>query len=261
MRVTVERVEEQVLRIHCRTWRGAAVGYDASAYLVGDVLVDTGFAHVRDAFLRAIADLPIRGVLVTHQHEDHAGAAAALAGRLPMHMHPGCEAALRERPAIGYYRRSIWGRADRLTSPLVPFDAAPMQVLELPGHTPDHVALWDPARRILAAGDLFLGVKVRIAHHDEEPAELVRSLRRAAELEPRLLLDAHRGPIANPAALLRAKADWLEATIDLVRGLSARGAGAREITRRVLGREDFVGWVSFGEYAKRALVEAILRQR
>ena len=56
-----------------RSWRGAAVGYDVSAYLLDDVLVDTGFAHARAQVLAAVRTSRPRGVVVTHWHEDHAG--------------------------------------------------------------------------------------------------------------------------------------------------------------------------------------------
>lgn len=258
--VTISEVERDVLRVHCRSWRGDAVGYDVSAYVLRGVLVDAGFARVARAFAAEVGTLGLRGAVITHQHEDHAGSVARLAaGGLPVRMHEGCEAVLRDRPAIGFYRRAIWGWPERLVTPLRPFDVAPLEVLHLPGHTPDHLAVWDPERRILASGDLFLGVKVRVAHHDESPRQLVASLRTAAALEPRLLLDAHRGPLANPAELLRAKADWIESTMSTVVALRARGLGVREITRRVLGREETVGWVSRGEYSKRSLVETMLR--
>jgi glyoxylase-like metal-dependent hydrolase (beta-lactamase superfamily II) len=259
--VRVEQVEEGVLRLHCRTWRGAAVGYDVSAWVVGGVLIDTGFPRVGREMLQVLQRLELRGAVVTHQHEDHSGGVAALAALgVPLVMHPGCESVARARPWIGLYRQAIWGRPDRLVAPIASFDPAPLEVLALPGHTPDHLAVWDADARILVSGDLFLGVKVRIAHHDERPRRLVASLRTAAALEPRLLLDAHRGPIERPTALLSAKADWLEATIELVSGLHARGVATREITRRVLGREDFVGWVSAGEYSKLSLVRAILEE-
>jgi glyoxylase-like metal-dependent hydrolase (beta-lactamase superfamily II) len=132
-------------------------------------------------------------------------------------------------------------------------------VLSLPGHSADHLAVWDAERRILVSGDLFLGVKVRVAHASESPRTLLSSLRRAAALMPRLLLDAHRGPVPDGADKLRAKADWLEETLGEIDRLAARGLSEHAITRAVLGREEGVGLASFGEYSKRAFVRAALR--
>ena len=261
MSVTVEVVEPDVVRLRCRSWRGALFGYDVSAYLVRGVLVDTGFPRARREFMRAVRSLAPRGVVVTHWHEDHAGNAPALAAAgMPLLMDARCEATLRRRPGIALYRSTIWGRPPRLVDPLRSFDVAPLQLLPLPGHTADHQALWDPERRILAAGDLFLGVKVRVAHHEESHPALLDSLRRAAALEPRLLLDAHRGPLLNGPALLRAKIAWIEDTVGEIHRLAASGIGAREICHRVLGSEELVGRVSFGEYSRRSFVEAALRE-
>jgi hypothetical protein len=101
---------------------------------------------------------------------------------------------------------------------------------------------------------------VRIAHRSESPRRLVESLRAAAALEPRLLLDAHRGPLQDATARLRAKIAWMDDTIGAIMERSARGDSPHAIARRVLGRESTTGFVSGGEYAKRALVEAVLRE-
>jgi glyoxylase-like metal-dependent hydrolase (beta-lactamase superfamily II) len=179
-----------------------------------------------------------------------------------MRMPVGSEAQLRERPAIRFYRKVVWGHTAMLRSPLAGFDLAPLELVETPGHSADHVAVWDAERRILVSGDLFLGVKVRVAHEeDESPRTLVESLRRAAALEPRLLLDAHRGPVRNAAALLRAKADWNEEQIGEIERLAANGASEREIVKRLFGGESVVGWVSGLEYSRRGFVRAVLRER
>lgn len=263
MRLSIEEVEPGVKRIRMRSWRGALVGYDVSAYLLGDVLVDTGFPRGGRALLEAVEALRPRGVVLTHWHEDHAGNASALAARgIPMAMDARCEALLRERPAIRLYRRAVWGRTPRLTAPLQSFDVAPLTLVDTPGHSADHLAAWDAHRRILVSGDLYLGVKVRVAHEeDESPRALVASLRRAAALEPRLLLDAHRGPVRDAAAQLRAKADWNEEQIGRIELLHAEGAGAGEIVRRLFGGESLVGWVSGLEYSRRGFVRAVLGGR
>lgn len=255
----LEEPEAGVLRLRLRSWQGQLVGYEVSAYLLRGVLVDTGFAHARRSLAAAVAELRPRGAIVTHWHEDHAGNAEALAALgVPLRMHADCEATLRERPAIGAYRHVVWGRSTRLVSSLAEFDPAPLQVLALPGHTGDHLAVWDAERGILVSGDLFLGVKVRVAHRHESPRRLLASLRAAEALAPRLLLDAHRGPVRNATSALRAKIQWLDATIDAIAERAARGEQPRTIARRVLGRESWVGYVSAGEYSARAFVMAVI---
>ena len=263
MSLAMEGVEPGVRRLRMRSWRGALVGYDVSAYLIGDVLIDTGFPRAGRALVAAVQTLRPRGVVLTHWHEDHAGSAPALASLgVPMRMHAECETALRERPAIRYYRRAVWGWTERLRARLEPFDASPLALVDAPGHSPDHLIVWDAERRILVSGDLFLGVKVRVAHEeDESPRALVASLRRAAALEPRLLLDAHRGPVGDAAARLRAKADWNEEVIGRIEELAAEGAKPAEIVRRLFGGDSLVGVVSGGEYSRAGFVRAVLRER
>jgi hypothetical protein len=120
--------------------------------------------------------------------------------------------------------------------------------------------MWDAARRILVSGDLFLGVKVRIAHDHESPRKLVATLRQMAILEPRLLLDAHRGVVTEGAAQLRAKADWTEETIAAIERLAGEGVGVREIVKRLFDGESFVGLVSGGEYSRAGFVRAVLHE-
>ena len=260
MSLSHEIVEAGVARLRLRNWRGAAVGYDVSAYVLDDVLVDTGFAHARGPMLAAVRGISPRGVVVTHWHEDHAGNVPALAASgLPMLMHEECEALLRSRPSIRLYRRVVWGRTPALVQAIEPFDPAPLAVLAAPGHSRDHLVVWDAERRILVSGDLFLGVKVRVAHDHESPRTLVATLRRMAALEPRLLLDAHRGVVRDGAAQLRAKANWNEETIGSIEALAAAGVGVRAIVRKLFGGESAVGWVSFGEYSRAGFVRAVVR--
>jgi glyoxylase-like metal-dependent hydrolase (beta-lactamase superfamily II) len=258
--LVVEVIEPDVLRLRMRSWQGMLAGYEVSAYMVRGVLIDTGFPRAAAELRAALEARAPRGAVVTHWHEDHAGNAPSLASRgLPMLMHRECETRLRARPRIRAYRHLVWGATARLEAPLQSFDPAPLEIIHLPGHTRDHLVVWDAEQKVLVSGDLFLGVKVRVAHESESPRTLLSSLRTAAALEPRLLLDAHRGPLTDAASKLRAKADWLEGTIAEIESLGMRGDPERAIARRVLGREALVGWASWFEYSKIGLVRAVLR--
>src|SRR5690349_7030646 len=59
-----------------------------SVYRVGDTLIDSGGTRVAHALVDALRDDPPRRVLLTHQHEDHAGGVGALRrafGHIPVH--------------------------------------------------------------------------------------------------------------------------------------------------------------------------------
>jgi glyoxylase-like metal-dependent hydrolase (beta-lactamase superfamily II) len=145
-----------------------------------------------------------------------------------------------------------------LRTPIDPYSPSGLELLHAPGHSADHHVIWDAERGTLFAGDLFLSVKVRVARPGEDPRVLVRSLRSIAALSPARMFDSHRGPIADPAAMLLAKAQWLEDVIGRIDALSRGGASEAEIVKGVFGREAFVGWISGGDLSRRNLVRAVL---
>ena len=251
-----------VLRLHFVSWRSRVVGYSVSAYLVRGVLVDTGAPLLGAALERFAAARRLEGALVTHQHEDHAGNVGRLVRLgVPVGAAPATLDALRAPRPIGFYRRYTWGTMPPLGDAAVePFEHEALRLVPTPGHSRDHHVVWDAERETLFGGDLFLGVRVRIAHPGEEPRRLVESLRAVAALSPRRLFDAHRGLVPKPVPLLLAKADWLDETIASIERRVAEGWTDEAIRRDVLGREGAVGHFSAGDYSKISLVRAVRRE-
>jgi glyoxylase-like metal-dependent hydrolase (beta-lactamase superfamily II) len=245
--------------IRLRSWRSAAMGYSVCVFLVRDQLVDTGFPGARRDVARLIDERRPRGVIVTHQHEDHAGNVDLVARRgLPIAMARATEDALRAGEAnVGLYRRACWGTMPRLTTRFEAYEPSGLELIPTPGHSPDHHVVWEADRGTLFSGDLFLGVKVRVARPMEDPRALARSLRRAAALQPRVVLDAHRGVVPNGAGALAAKAAWLDEVIGVIDAHIARGWSDRAITRAVLGREHVVALVSGGDLSRANFVRAV----
>ena len=239
---------------------GRAIGYSASAYLVRGLLVDCGFPAARRHVAALLAQERPRGVFITHYHEDHAGNVEQVA-RLGIPIATSAEtlAALRSPERIRVYRRVTWGSTPALSSTVSPLEEAGVELLAAPGHSFDHHVVWDASSGTLFGGDLYLGVKVRIAHGGEDPRVLVRTLRQVAALGPARLFDAHRGLVRDPVASLIAKADWTDETIAAVEQRIEAGAPDAVIVRELFGGESLPGILSGGDYSRTNFVRAVRR--
>ena len=247
-----------VTRLRMTSPGSRMVGLDVSAYIVRGVMVDTGFHHARSALMEALDTFDVRGAIITHWHEDHAGNAALLARRgLPIVARADTETTLRERPNVQLYRRVVWGRPPALASPIHSFEHRGLRGVHTPGHTSDHQVVWDEETGTLFSGDLWLGVRSRIIHRSEDPYRIIGSLRVALGLAPQRMFDAHRGLVEHPARALQSKIDWLSEMLGTIERRIAAGATDRAIVREVLGGEEAAGIVSLGDYSRRNLVAAV----
>ena len=107
-------------------------GYAASAFLSSDgVLVDTGIPAASREFERLLSAAEIRGVLLTHHHEDHAGNVESVARRgLPIWMPEATLPLVTTVAPIRGYRRWTWRSMAPLTSNVVPFQPETLEPVE-----------------------------------------------------------------------------------------------------------------------------------
>jgi glyoxylase-like metal-dependent hydrolase (beta-lactamase superfamily II) len=171
-------------------------------------LVNSGFvgnAQQTAAWVRAhTADLDL--VVNTHWHSDHVGANGLLQSQ-----GAGVAASKPDADAIGR-RDPGCCLAEYLDQPVAPYTVdehlhdgrilrlgeADWEVISTPGHTPGHLALWQPDQRLLVVGDA-------LSHYDvgwvnlaldgpDVAAAALASLQRLEALAPRVLLPGH-GPV------------------------------------------------------------------
>ena len=259
--IEFERFDD-VTRVRLASWGSRTAALDVSVYLVRGVLVDSGFPRARAAIARLLDETKIAGAMLTHWHEDHAGNAELLAARrIPLVMHTETQAKLRTFPPIRFYRRVVWGTPAPLRSSIDAFEAASLEFLHTPGHSPDHHVVWDAERSTLFSGDLWLGVRSRVMHVSENPYRIVESLRAVAALRPARMFDAHRGAVREPAAALGAKIAYMEETIAAIETKLDAGWSDRAIVKEILGGEEIVARLSGGEYARGNFVRAIRKER
>lgn len=259
MALVTERFGD-VTRLRMSSIGSRSVGLDVSAYVIRGVMIDTGFWRARHDLLNALREIEVRGAIVTHWHEDHAGNVGVLAARgIPLLMRADTEEILRSRPGIELYRRLVWGHPSALAGSLSRFESD-LQCIHTPGHSIDHQVVWDRATGTLFSGDLWLGVRSKIFHASEDPYRIVESLRRARELHPVRMFDAHRGLVENPIAAIDARIDWLSETLSTIERRIAQGWTDKRILRALLGGEELAGFVSYGYYSRMNLVLAVHRK-
>jgi glyoxylase-like metal-dependent hydrolase (beta-lactamase superfamily II) len=241
---------------------------ETCAFLVGDVLIDTGFAHVRDLLVRRLADRAISAICCTHNHEDHTAGCAALARAhgCPVYLHRASalweEGVGRMRP----YRRRVWGAVERFTPEEMPdvirANGRSILAVPTPGHSQTHTAFFDETSGFVFSGDLFIARGVSAVMTHENPFESVASLRRVAALEPRVMLTGHGDIVDAPAGPLRDKADRIEDAAATVLALHERGWSTTEILDQVFPsgalKDRFSAWLSDGEFSRANFVRACL---
>jgi glyoxylase-like metal-dependent hydrolase (beta-lactamase superfamily II) len=253
-----------VTRLVFESWSSKSMGYQVSAYAVRGALVDTGFSHARDNLAAWLDGNRPDGVIVTHNHEDHAGNVELVAARaLPMWIAPETLERVRAPSRLGWYRRWCWGSPSQLVSQPVPFSHPALEVIHAPGHSPDHHVVWDAERETMFGADLFLGVRVKVAHPwpREDVRASIRTLRRVIALKPKRYFDAHRGLVPDAVKQLSAKADWTEEIVENVDVLLAKGWDNRAIVKWVFGGEAWMSYATFFDYSRRNVVEGIRATR
>jgi glyoxylase-like metal-dependent hydrolase (beta-lactamase superfamily II) len=78
-----------------------------------------------------------------------------------------------------------------------------LQVISVPGHTPDSIALLDERNGLLFTGDMFYAGPIYLYRPETDLDAYVVSMQKLAALAPRLtlLLPAHNVPVGDPAIL------------------------------------------------------------
>lgn len=145
------------------------------------LIVDPGDAEVVEQALQAM-QLELSGILLTHHHSDHTDGAAALQTHwqcpvyAPDHIHPAYAKLQTIRVKAG----------DHIQLPQFP--RLTCEVLELPGHTLDHIA-YHINRHHLFSGDVLFGAGCGRLF-EGSPAQMFASLQKIASLAPDTLIYA-----------------------------------------------------------------------
>lgn len=266
-RATVTRPVEHVVCIRIDNLLTRALsrfsgGYDyAVCYLVdGSLVIDTGFPWARRRLKKTLielgADRTITTVVNTHYHEDHTGnndLVADLCGARVL-AHPAAVPEIRFPVEVPWYRSFLFGPGPIAEvapiGPAVETEHLRLEVIETPGHCPGHICLFEPTRKWLFSGDLYVAAELDSQLGDADGPRWIASLEAVLKLEPAWLFDAHGSIFAGEEAVrrqLQRKLDFLTAIRDRVHQHATQAQTIQQLTRQVFDRRDLVDWLSFGD--------------
>jgi hydroxyacylglutathione hydrolase len=186
------------------------------------VLIDAGMSTARKGILQQLSGRTVRAHALTHAHPDHYGSSHAVCEALGIPLWCGerdASVVEGERPAPGQGRLAKLIARQPLPDPhpverrlREGDEVAGFAVLDVPGHSPGHVAYWREADRTLICGDVLFNLSLptlrpglrepyRTVTHD--PARNRESARRLAELGPDLVLFGHGPPLRDAEGFRR----------------------------------------------------------
>jgi glyoxylase-like metal-dependent hydrolase (beta-lactamase superfamily II) len=193
--------------------------YAINAYVAGDVLVDAMSRHARRRILRALEGHPVGAHALTHAHPDHQGASHAVCEGLGLPLWVGeadvapaedaslIEARQPKHPINSVFAKVLAGPGHPVARALREGDeVGGFRVLEVPGHSAGHIALWREADRALVVGDVLNnqhpltgipGLREPLAVFTPDPERNRASIRRLADLEPALVCFGHGRPLRD----------------------------------------------------------------
>lgn len=245
--------------------------YWTTAYLLDGMLLDTGCSYSAPELVAALAHAPLVRIVNTHSHEDHIGANGPLQrGRegLEILAHPLALPVLadpRGTQPLQLYRRLLWGwPAPSKGQPIsdgavIETEHYSFQVIYTPGHSPDHLCLYESRQGWLFTGDLFIGGRDRALRADYDIWQIMASLKRVAELPAVKLFPGSARVRDNPAGALKAKIGYLEELGEQVLELHRQGQDVPAIARAVGGRPMPIELLTLGHFSRRQLVLSYLK--
>ena len=195
-----------------------------NVYLAGGVLFDAATRQGERRVLRQLRGRTVTEHALTHAHADHQGASHRVCTELGIPLAVGAAdvaameggpehiAALQRPGLLNRLQARFW------TGPAHPVDRVLQEgdevggfaVLDVPGHSPGHVAYWRERDRVLILGDVVNtmnllttrpGLQEPPAVFTPDPVANRRAIRRLAALEPAVVLAGHGPPVTDPAAL------------------------------------------------------------
>ena len=272
MAIKVSRYGEIIRFDLARNFAGKG-RYWTTCYYLDGVLIDSGCAHTSKELCAALSEYPLHTILHTHSHEDHIGADRRLLVQNPgvcIAAHPEALPVLTDPykyQPLHPYRQLYWGWPQTVAAQalrdgeMITTERFKLQVIYTPGHSQDHLCIYEAEQGWLFSGDLFVGGQDRACRNDTDMWLLVSSLKRMAALELQILFPGCARMRQSPLDDLNAKIEYYERQGSRICDLHNAGRSENQIVQQVCGGPMWIEFVTLGHFSRKWLVRSYLDDR
>ncbi len=233
-------------------------------YIDDQILIDTGPSRFAKALNDFFKTHTIKKAILTHCHEDHSGNAPLLEKTgIPIYTHPTVISFCRKKARLPAYRRFFWGK--RLNFNPLPLsgnvegDNKTLEVLELPGHSSDHVAFYNAKNGYVFTGDLFVSPKTKMIMPEESISETINSLQTLLQRDFQTIYCAHAGVVEKGREMMQKKLEHLKQLQGEVIKLHRQGFDIQAINKRIFPQKAPISLISRNEWCSENIIKSIIK--
>ncbi|MBN2156759.1 MAG: MBL fold metallo-hydrolase [Candidatus Lokiarchaeota archaeon] len=244
--------------------------YPVHSYLIDNILIDSGPMTAEKHFLPLIEKEKdsIDYIINTHCHEDHIGNNLTIQKMTgaQIYIHPLGLDTLTYPKSLGLYpyQKFFWGTPPPSSGNSIPNTVTGnrfiFQILHTPGHSEDHICIYEPDNGIIFTGDLYWGQKIISFRPIDDFYAIKHSLEKINQLDIDAIYCGFRGRVEHGNKAITRKLNYMETLEKTVKAHAFQGYDVKSIVKRTLGRENYMKWLTNGQFSKENVILSILSQ-
>lgn len=234
-------------------------------FMVDGLLIDTGPPKMRKEVMKELRNKTINQIFVTHHHEDHTGNVAQLTEHFgcPAYSSPLCAEMMKAPPKISFAQYMIWGNRPPYHGlkgvQNIATDRYEFQLIKIPGHAADMVALYEPNKKWLFSADLYVHHYIAYFLIGESIGQQISSIEKVLQLDFDTVFCCHIPPFTDGHEKLTKKLNFLKDFNEQVREQANKGFSAQKIMKVLEMKERWdIRLLSHGMLSKLNMVKSVL---
>ncbi len=236
-------------------------------YFIDGLMIDTGHTKMASKIFHQVKDLPVKQIFITHHHEDHSGNIARMQSHFdcPVYASALCGEMMKSPPPISFIQKMSWGNRPPFKniiskSSFIKTENYKFEIIPIPGHAVDMVALYEPNKKWLFSADLYVNSYIAYFLENESTLDQINSIKRILELDFDVMLCGHNPQFKNGKAKLKKKLLFLEKLFDDIAKLYEKNYSAEEIFKKLEFKEYwYVRILSNGNLSRLNMVKSVIR--